>query len=226
MSNNPARKSNQTSTTGFDQFIGLLDRYAAYAKQAGKTIYRSPEAEALAVFTGLGQDRATWLLERLNNELTAIEKLIGAGEKLTSTSRLLWRFFQQTGFKPCGDIFDKIDDDHVVEVYATNHTHIWQSLNFFDWVSTSIEKVYTETWYNNSVRDPGLERDIGILATKLFGGEVQTTMEPGLPWHWIQEVDTVRMHKFELLLRYMSPIFMDGKVVGLITVNQCRSLTK
>jgi hypothetical protein len=224
MSAHAKSKSAEDSTESFDRFISLLDRYADYAKSAGKTIYRSPEPEARALFAGLPADRASWLLDRLHNELTAIEQLVAHGEKLTSNSRMLWRFFQQTGFKPCTDLLEKITDGHVIEVYAPNHCHIWQSFNFFDWISMSLEKIYTETWYQCTVRDPKLERDFALIATKVLGGEFNTTVEPGVPWHWVQETESARLYKFEFLMRYMSPIFLNGKVVGLVTVNECKNL--
>jgi hypothetical protein len=45
-----------------------------------------------------------------------IEEPVSLGFSLRGSSKLLWRYLHKAGYAPCGDIFDRIEDEDVVSL--------------------------------------------------------------------------------------------------------------
>ena len=58
------------------------------------------------------------------------ESIRAGGSETPSAKNLLWRLLQKTRLIPEDDIFDKINDGDLVEVYFTDHTPLFRNLKF------------------------------------------------------------------------------------------------
>jgi hypothetical protein len=205
-------------------FLTLFDQYAGFIEQAGKKIHRARYEEARRMFSALEDAHRIRIIDRLEKDISLYGEILGAGEKLVDSRRLLWRYLAKSGLIPCSDIFDKLGDNDVVEVYSMEQVHLCQNFNFFDWVSVPLEKIFCEAWYKSTKREPAIEQRIYESAIRVFSGQVRTTLDPEVPWHRIDEVDSELLFSFELRLKWLSPVFEKGQVMGLISVSECKNL--
>lgn len=59
------------------------------------------------------------------------------------THSLAWAALKILGLRPPNDAFSTILDTHIVEIYNTNFTQVFRSLNFFNFVSYSLDDLMT-----------------------------------------------------------------------------------
>jgi hypothetical protein len=206
------------------KFTSLLDDYAHFIDLAGHKVCRSTSNEAQRIFESLSHHRQTSLLGRLDLDVAILREARHEGDDLNETKRMLWRFLQKMKLSPCSDIFDSIQDGDVVELYSPEQVHLWQNMAFFDWCSVSLERIYTDTWYDATIRDPQHQSKLIECATQMFSSDKPQSIRPLETWHTIEEVDSELLLKFDLHVKVMSPVFQNRKVAGLILVNECREI--
>jgi hypothetical protein len=207
------------------QFRSLLDQYADFLHLAGKKIWRATPELTTALFFRLSPARRSLLVERLERDIQLFRELMEAGEKLTDSPKFLWRYFRQSGSTPCSDIFDKISETDVVEIYNLEQVHVFQNLNFFDWISVTLEEILCVPWYEVSTRDLKIAARLYELAGQMLSGQIRQTIVPDNPWHLVEEVSSVLRLKFDLQVKFISPVFVNHEVRGMIVVNQCRPVS-
>ncbi len=204
----------------------LFKQYADYIQRAGKSVGFLSDGHARRLLGSLKDDRKHLAINQLTNQMAVFDEVLAHSEKLTDSPKLLWRYLNKIGYRPCADIFDKIEDNDVVEVYGSDQIHIFQNFNFFDWISIPLEQILSLTWYENTKRDAEIQKALFREAYRVISGEVKTTFSPNVPWHWIEEIDTVGLHRFEIQIKWVSPIFSNHQTIGFICVNECRNLIR
>jgi hypothetical protein len=210
-------------SNSFEQFSSLLDRYAEFLIGAGKQVRREHPVRAESLFMALSTLQKERLISRLDSAISLFEEVIAAGDSLNDSRRFLWRYFVRCGGAPSSDIFGRIVDTDIVEVYSTEQIHLFQNLNFFDWVGASLETIFCQSWHQYTQRDPQVEKQIYSSAGRIITGEIRETLDPQVPWHLIEEVETELCLKFHLRLKWLSPVFLDSQLACIIAVSECRS---
>ena len=107
---------------------------------------------------------------------------------------------------------------------ALGQKHVFQNLEFFNWISFTIEEVFSTHWYEAVIRPPGMVELLYELASKLLSGEYATTMPSGIPEHSIEEVGSELELKYLMNVRYLSPLKENGSVVGFVVTWRGRGL--
>ena len=217
-------KVSPTNAQSEDEILTLFDRYADFIEQSGRKAHRSSRQDARKIIASMSDAKKAQVVERLQSDVALFQDVLSAGERLSDSRRLLWRFFNKNGFVPCADIFSKMGDNNIIEIYGVDQVHLWQSLNFFDWISVALERVFCETWYQATKREERFAAEIYGIALKVFSGQIKETVAPVEGWHWMEELDSEMLFKFQIRVQWVSPIFRAGQVAGLIAVNECKDL--
>jgi hypothetical protein len=210
---NPAR-----SVAPIDHFLFLMDRYEYFVAQAGKKIRRAPPERTVAIFTSADQGLKERMIARLESEISIFEDTVVAREPLEDTGRQLWRYLIKRKLVPCSDLFDKISKTDTVQVYGNDFRLLFASLNFFDYISFTLEQIFSETWQNAVVRDPLIIQQLTVDFTQIFSGKIRNTVEPSAPPHLIEEVETESLLKSDLHVKWMSPVFANDKVDCIVSI--------
>lgn len=204
--------------------LDLLDQYASYIAAAGHKAFRAPRDKALDIIRGMSQEKKTQTIDRLRGDLSIIREAMSAGESLSDSRRLLWRFLKRNTLTPCSDLFNEIEDDDVVELYGADGIHLWQNMVFFDWISITLDRIYCQTWYECCSRPAHLQAELMVMFAQVMKGEIAATFAPNHPWYWIEEIDTEMLYKLNFKIKAISPVFQNGHVAGLIAINTCKDL--
>jgi hypothetical protein len=206
------------STAPLDRFLFLMDRYEFFVTQAGKKVRRAPLEKTKAIFLSADQTLKDRMIIRLESEISIFEDSLGAKEALDDSGCQLWRYLLKRKLVPCSDLFDKISKTDTIQVYGGDFRLLFASLNFFDYISFTLEQIFSETWQSAVVRDAKVIQQLGVDFTQIFSGEIRNTVEPSAPPHLIEEVETESLLKSDLHVKWMSPVFANDKVDCVISI--------
>lgn len=152
------------------------------------------------------------------------DHLVGAGEHAHDHKTMMWKFFAKMGFTPTSDIFDRIQDHDVIEIYNMDGDQIYRNLNYFDVVSLSVEDLVGMNWQREFKRNRKVTLHlIGLLFRFATGAFYKTYDCAKVPVHSVQELIAKR-YLIELTFKYISPLKHNGKCVALVVGTNCRRL--
>jgi len=194
-----------------DRIRLLLDRYSNFAAQAGKTVRRATPEKLQTTLLSMDDAQKDRMITRLETEIAVFEEMIRAGESLSNPGRQLWRYLLTTKQVPCSDLFDKIRQTDTIQVFGIDHRLLFASLNFYDYVSFTLEQVFTETWHRAVTRDQRVSEELYKELMMMISGEIRHTVEGKVPSHLVEEVDTELLIKSHLRVKWMSPTFSNEK---------------
>ncbi|MBX3020226.1 MAG: hypothetical protein KF799_01005 [Bdellovibrionales bacterium] len=137
---------------------------------------------------------------------------------------MLWKFFSKMGYAPTSDIFDRIEDGDIIEVYSMDHQQLYRNLNYFDVVSMTVEDLINLNWQRAYKRNRRVMLHlIGLMVRFTTGTFHQTYNCTRIPVHQVQEM-LAKRYLVELNFRYISPLKKNGKCVAVLVGTRCRLL--
>lgn len=167
----------------------------------------------------IGQ-RIAWM--KAYNEILAAE--VVNGKRSSREKDLMWKFLAKMRYVPTSDIFDRIEDDHYIEIYDLAGDQMYRSLNYFDLVSFTVDDVMNLNWKRHYSRNKRVNLSLLSLTARLFTGQFKETyICTKVPTHQVSE--TIAGHYlFELNIRYISPLKQRGKCMAMVVVSNTRRL--
>lgn len=155
------------------------------------------------------------------NELLA-ESLKDGGSGDSRT--MMWKFFTKMGYVPTSDMFGRVQDEDIIEIYAMDGTQIYRNLRYFEYVSASIEDLVGMHWQKAYKRNKRVTLHLALLMYRFAKGAVDHTYDClKIPVHPVREM-IGRKNTIELQFKYLSPLKKDGKCVALVVGTRCRIL--
>jgi hypothetical protein len=172
----------------------------------------------LPFFSKLSMEKKVQAIESIGYALEVFEETRAEGFRLNDSPKLIWRSLQKLGWQPPSDVFDKMGESDVIVVYGDRHTNVFQNLRFFDWVSFSLEELYSTPFYQYSRREAWAAEAAYLLASETISGMRPTTFVPDIREHYCEEVGTPELVKFYLHYRCIAPLRRSGRIVGALVV--------
>jgi hypothetical protein len=206
-----------------DRFREMADTFSAMAAQEGIRArpYNDP---SLPHFSNLKPDEKDAALRYISLALQVFEETRAEGSSLRSSPRTFWRALQYLGYVPQSDIFDKMHDSSVVLCFSLDQLLVFYSLNFFDYISFTLEDIYSRTWNRLSRRDPSIEQLIARELIDIVSGKRAETYDPGIREHEFHEIETEELLRTSVKIDYFSPIRSKGRPAGGIIIQHARVL--
>lgn len=202
----------------FNLFAELLDRYAEIAAIAGMKAQRSKPEQARKMFLDLPDLSKQRLMNRLMTDVSIFEEAQAAEESLKDGRLLLWRYFKKNKITPLPDLFDKISETDLIQVYSPEQYFLFASLNFFDHLSCTLEQIFYGKWNQMTRREPQIIRQIVNAYGQILSGEIRKTVDIGNPWHLVEEVGTEMLLKFWLRIKWISPAYAGQELANIIVI--------
>jgi hypothetical protein len=204
-----------------DQFRQMCIYYTSLLQRDG--VHVKPFLDpSLPVFSILSAERKRATIGHILSALEVFEATLAEGTSLRNGRRLMWRAVAQMGFMPQSDAFDKLTETDVITIYSNENVLLFQSLNFFDFVSMTLEQLYSNPWSQCSRREAWAVQKLVQVATSLFSGQIGKTFDPEIPEHYCEEVGTEEMLKFYIHIRLISPLWRGRQVSAALVANACR----
>jgi hypothetical protein len=201
----------------------LLNRYDYFLKQGGRSVRRAQPEELVRLLAALAPPAKIKILTRLETEISIFENMLEQGETTRNSSRQLWRFLAKSKLTPCSDVFDKVGPTDMLQVFNLDHTLLFMCTNFFDHVSFTLEQVFFKSWNQATHREKKhvelLQNAVGLITA----GKIKNTFDPKNEWHEVQEVGSELLLKYQLRVKWISPVYTNGVLSHFLAIVACSS---
>ncbi len=141
----------------------------------------------------------------------------GASEP--SAKIFLWKLFKRINCAPADDLFDKISDEDIIEVYFTDHTPIFRSIKFYRETSYTVDEALCSTWYDFSKRSLIITLKVMRKVLTFIKKNHHLTMPYNVPGHVIEEVGTEFQLRHWMQMKYISGAHKNGKLAAVISIS-------
>lgn len=202
-----------------DEFKKLSAQYCDLINQFGFKVKAFRENRPLR-FESSALKQKMRAIAYLDANIEILNECIASGENPKNSAQMLWRILKKIKATPEMDIFDKIEDGDVIEVYYDDHVQIFRNLEFFNYCSFTVDELLCGKWYNLYKRDFVTTLKMLRMAFKFLTRKLDSTMAWNIPEHVFDEVDSEQQLKHSILLKYASPIRSRGEMIGAICTSR------
>lgn len=205
-----------------EKFRQCCLRYAELVAAAQVNIIPFKD-ETLPIYASLAKDAKQRALAHILADIEIFESMLAEKQSLKDSSKHVWRFLRQMNLTPQSDIFDKMSDNDVVEIYIPDETgqrQAFRNLRFLECVSVTLEQLFSLDWRVLCNREEKYSQQILDSGMSILEGRVTTTIaidhiEP----HRVWEVDSEALMNWIIRMKYFSPVRSQGKIVGVLSIN-------
>lgn len=159
------------------------------------------------------------IIAYLDISLNILNECIMSGDDAFDNRVLLWRVFKRIGGAPQDDLFDKIEDDDLVEIYFPDHTPLFRNLKFYREFSYTVDEALCQTWYQFCRRDFILTFKIMKFVLK-FMKNGRSTIPWSIPVHYVDEKGTSMLYRVLFRLKFLSGVHSAGEFKAFICTSE------
>jgi hypothetical protein len=196
-------------SAGFARYCDILQAYSDLIGQTGLAIVPFHEGRE-SRFESLEPGVQTQLIADLELQVKILHAGLNEGIAPYDDRRMAWWALRSFGFQPGSDTFEKIDFTDVIEIYNRDHKQIFRSLNFFRFLSYSLDEICTFQWWELYGRDADITARMIEVSQGLISGTLGVTVDYG-GIHWVDEKFSERGFRTQIEPRMAAPLlFADG----------------
>lgn len=177
-----------------------------------------PYTSGLVFFKALALSKKEEVNERLRFYLELCQEQVSAGYKLSDNLSFTWRAFRKLELVPKSDLFTKVTDQDIVEIYSKDSRQLFRNLRFFDHCSYTLEELYSLEWWTLFDRESAITNKLLEAAGQVLDGTGEEHVYPDVGPHVVRELGSadrlVNVYEAKLL----SPLSRGKKVEGIFTV--------
>jgi len=200
------------------EFIRMAMEFCEALKIVGITTLPFRSSSNLH-FTKRSKKDQKKILAYLDISMAVLKECILDGQDAFYDKVLLWRVFKRIGGVPQDDLFDKIHEDDLIEVYFTDHTPIFRNLKFYREFSYTVDEALCQTWYQFCRRDLSVTLKTMRFAL-MFMRDGRQTKAWTIPRHYVDERGTAMEYRALMLQKYLSGIHSDGKLMAFVCTSE------
>ena len=205
------------------EFLRLSHEFCALLNQIGIDIIPSRTPHNLK-FNKRSLAHQKKVIAYLDMNISILKECIADGHTDPTPRLLLWKLFKKIGSAPSDDLFDKILDDDLVEVYFTDHTPIFRSTKFYRETSYTVDEALCSTWYGFCRRNIVITLKLMKTILNFIRKDHHQTLSYNLPSHNIDELGTEREYRHWMTMKYISGAHKNGKLTAVISVSSITNM--
>lgn len=155
--------------------------------------------------------------------LTAMLEAAQAETELRQTRArnrtMMWRVMNTMGYRPLNDVFDKMGEDDLLEIYNSKFQIVFASPALFDLTSYTLEDLYCRPWTELWWRPEAICREIGAGVMQVVSPNAQT-ITLGLPPYEIRESSSYEHRRGLIAHKLFSPLLDRDGQPGFLSANE------
>ena len=204
-------------------FRELSSEFARAAARANipVTPFHDPK---LPHFSQLPEQHQLLGCQYLARHLEVFAQLEGAKESPLDSPRFIWRALKELGFVPSSSIFDKIDREDVVEIYDLSFNQHFRNLNFFQYVTITLEEICSIAIPNLVEFPEGLVQTLVQCATRVRNEGLTEPVSPGIPPYVWMERQSLGLKRGETHVKWMVPVRNATGDCVVLVVNRTKNV--
>ncbi len=201
-------------------FIETADRFVKMAAVDDFMLvpYRDTQ---LPYFSKLPPENQKQILEQMNLMIELGIQLHSEKQSIRG-SQYAWAFCKALGMVPPHDLYGRIPENTVIDIYDSNHKLIFACLDFFEIVSYSLEELYSRPWMDLFVREnTEVFEALWDLSNAMLEGKHDGPVDTShLDSCIIRETAHPELRWARMKPRLFAPLFKHRKVSGYICANE------
>lgn len=201
-----------------NQLITNFKELCVTAKELAETIpvrilpYADP---SVPHFAALNYVQKSKTIRALETSVQVYRATLAAGNSLGDSRALVWNYLKHFGLVPCSDLFSRIGEQDLVEIFDRDHFQIFRNFRFFEFCSYTIEDILCRPWVELFIRDDSSAGEQLIqIAMHMSSGNARETVATNIRPHTIREIKSVFCHEIEIDVKYVSPLFDKNKQIA------------
>ncbi len=128
-----------------------------------------------------------------------------------------WFSMRSMGLLPPDDLFDKINEKDMIEVYDAGSIQIFRSLELYRYMSYSFSEIFCFTWMDLFTRDSFVFKRISETLSQILSGEINGVYTPNFPVHYAEEIFSNKKIWIKMQSALMCRLYrVDGSVGGFL----------
>ena len=140
------------------------------------------------------------------------------GYKIVDSLVLTWRALNKLGLAPRSDLFTKVTDEDIIEVYAGDGRQLYRNFRFFDFCSYTMEDLQSLEWWSLYKRDEAITDKLYDIVGRIFTGEIEGTVVPDCAPHIVSETSSLEKIHMVYEPRMISPLYCNRAVSAVIAI--------
>ena len=163
-------------------FMSLTEDLSRWLAVEGKRC--RPYTPGLPFFSQLPVHKRAEIVQAVRFYHELCQEQVNEGYKITDSLVFTWRALNKLGLVPRSDLFSKVTDDDILEVYDGEGRQLYRNFRFFDFCSYTMEELYTREWWELYKRDEDILAKLYEIVGRIFTGEIEGTVVPDLLISW------------------------------------------
>ena len=168
---------------------------------------RVHDGQGLRFFPHQDEKRAHAVLSAIEDTIRVHREAMAENPSM-SQSQLIWRMMRQHDIRPPDDLFERLSDDLVIEIYSREHVPLYQSMEIFRLCSYSLDEIFGRPWHDLFAHSDNVEQ----MSLEIFGqalrGEVTGFVNNPFPVHEVREKRTNQRYVHQIGPSFLC--FMNG----------------
>jgi hypothetical protein len=206
------------------RFRELCVRYSELGRKADTEILPYCEGSNRR-FKVLPSAHQQGILASLESSIEICASAIENGVDLRGQNlSLVWWGLKKAKLRPLSDLFHRLDQTDLIEIYSLDDRQIFRSFNMFNCVSYSLEELFSYEWWELFRRDEAVTDSLQKVTQQFRAGHDKTIEVHG-PLHAVDEVFSRRRRQARMRVRLFSPLFQaNGRIGGYLVCSRVESV--
>lgn len=205
-----------------DEFRILTEDICAMLAMGG--LNRKPYKPGLPYFSKLSPERKDHVFQNLNFYRTLCSEQINEGYKIQDSKSFTWRALNKLYLVPPSDMFDKMMDEDIVEIYSSENIQLFRNFRFFEFCSYSLEELCCVEWWYLFDRDQTQGTKMITEIQKLLTGEIRGGFAPDVRPHVMNESQSEEKLSMNYEMRWIAPLMKNKSIAGYVVLEQATLL--
>lgn len=189
-----------------NSFKTLCEQVSQMAQEMGIEL-RPYSSEDVPHFANLSEIAQTSSLNSLKIYSQICKATLASGSMLSDAKVLLWHAIQSFGLRPTSDLFNFVQDYHVIEIHDLTGIQIFRNFEFYRFCSYSIEELYCISWNKLFFHEASFTEKIIQQVGQMLSSNVKTVVPFNIDDHVIQEVNSVCGYQIKANIEYGAPLY-------------------
>lgn len=198
------------------EFMSLTEDLSRWLAVEG--IKCSPYAPGLPFFSQLPIPKRQEIVRAVRFYHELCQDQFKDGYKITDSLTFTWRALNKLGLVPRSDLFSRVTDEDILEVYSSDGRQLYRNFRFFDFCSYTMEELYSLEWWSLYKRDESITEKLYAIVAKIFTGEIAETVVPDCPSHVVSETSSAGKIHMIYEPRMLSPLYHNHVATAVIAV--------
>lgn len=184
-------------------------------------ILRPYASSSLPYFERLSNSEQNDVLANIANYDAICSEVRKNGNSLKDNKVMLKTALQKFGWSIAPELYDQIQEDHIVEIYNLQHTQVFCGFRFFCYCSYTLEDLYCRKWYHlferNEIDQDYMMKNVGHFVQQSPPQAMRLDSHP----HEVRELATLECLSNTYDLEWLIPAIKDEKLAGIMTLIKC-----